>query len=96
MAESRQSYLLLQLSCLVEKHRDVVTFDATQEDWSDYAKLLGHYFIANDKIGEEKRRAVGPPTYCLLKTLALPSSLMDLSFEDMGKSSLQPEALAYH
>ena len=58
--------------------------------WSEYAERLGHYFIANDihVTGEEKRRAillnaVGASMYRLRKTLASPSSLTDLSVEEI-------------
>ena len=73
---------------IVGQHGFVVPFDTSQEEWSEYAERLGHYFIANDIKGEEKRRAillnaVGASTYRLLKTLASPSNLTDLSVEEI-------------
>lgn len=67
-------------------HSTVVPFDATQEEWSEYAERLEHYFTANDIVIAAKRRAillnvVGPATYRLLKTLASPDRVTDLTFE---------------
>ena len=66
-------------------HGIVGPFDPSQEEWCEYAERLSHYFIANDIVGEEKRRAVlltvvGPATYRLLKTLASPKKLDELLF----------------
>ena len=63
----------------------VTQFDGNHEEWSEYSERLEHYFTANDITAEEKKRAillnaVGPTTYCLLKTLASPEKLTDLSF----------------
>ena len=57
----------------IGQHGAVVPFEASQEEWSEYTERLGHYFVTNDIVGEEKRRA----GYRLLKTLASPSSLTD-------------------
>ena len=59
-------------------------FDPTQEKWLEYAERLVHYFIANDIASKRKQRAillttVGPGTYCLLKTLASPKKLDELT-----------------
>ena len=71
-------------------HGTVVPFDATQEEWSEYAERLVHYFTANDIKGEDKRRAillnaVGPATYRLIKTLASPKKVTELAFEEIVK-----------
>ncbi|CAI8026528.1 hypothetical protein GBAR_LOCUS15235 [Geodia barretti] len=59
-------------------------FDPTQEEWREYAERLVHYFVANDIASEGKQRAilltaVGPGTYRLLKTLASPKKLDELT-----------------
>ena len=69
-------------------HGTVVPFDATQEEWSEYAEQLVHYFMLNDITGEDKLRAillngVGPATYRLIKTLASPVKVTELSFEEI-------------
>ena len=68
----------------------VSVFVRSQEKWSEYAERLVHYFIANDIAGEDKRRAillnaVGPGTYRLLKTLASPKKVDELTFEELVK-----------
>ena len=72
----------------VGQHGTVCAFDASQEEWSEYAERLVHYFVANDIAGEDKRRAillyaVGPSTYRLLKTLASPKRLDELKFSEL-------------
>ena len=64
-------------------HGVVSAFDGNQEEWVEYAERLENYFIANDIADEAKRRAillngVGPSTYRLIKTLALPGAPKDL------------------
>ena len=39
-------------------HGTTSAFDRSQEEWSEYAERLVHYFVANDITGEEKRRAI--------------------------------------
>ena len=69
-------------------HGVVSPFDGNQEDWVEYAERLESYFIANDITDTNKRRAilingVGPSTYRLIKTLALPGSPNDFKFEEL-------------
>ena len=69
-------------------HGVVLPFDRNQEEWVEYAERLESYFIANDITDTPKRRAillngVGPSTYCLIKTLALPGSTNDFKFEEL-------------
>jgi hypothetical protein len=69
-------------------HGTVIPFDATQEEWGEYAERLEHYFTANDITSEDKRRAillngVGPAIYRLIKTLASPAKVTDLTFEEI-------------
>jgi hypothetical protein len=66
----------------------VIPYDATQEEWSEYAERIEHYFTANDITSGAKRRAillnaVGPATYCLLKTLVSPAKITELTFEEI-------------
>ena len=80
-------------------HGAVSPFVATQEEWSEYAERLEHYFTANDIVSASKRRAillnaVGPTTYRLLKTLASPTRVTDLTFEqlvELAKSHFNPK-----
>lgn len=69
-------------------HGKVSAFDPRQEDWVDYVERLELYFLANDITDEVKKRAillnaVGPATYRLVKTLAIPGKPTDLGFNDI-------------
>ena len=69
-------------------HGTVILYDATQEEWSEYAERIEHYFTANDITSGAKRRAillnaVGPATYRLLKTLVSPAKITELTFEEI-------------
>ena len=71
------------LPTTVGPHGTAGAFDASHEEWSEYAERLVHYFVANWIEAEERRRAilltvVGPGTYRLLKTLASPKKLEDV------------------
>ncbi len=73
-------------------HGAVSKFDGNQEEWTEYAEQLEHYYfiIANDIEDPRKKRAilltgVGPATFRLVKTLALlllPGVPDDLTFEE--------------
>ena len=70
-------------------HGVVSLYDRNQE-WVEYAKRLKNYFITNDITDVAKRRAillngVGAPTYRLIKTLTLPGTPKDLSFEEIAE-----------
>ena len=61
------------LPTTVGLHGTAGAFDASEEEWSEYAEWLVHYFVANRIEAEERRRAilltvVGPGTYRLLKS----------------------------
>ena len=69
-------------------HGTVIPFDVKLEQWSEYVERLEHYFTANDIVAPSKRRAIllnaaGPATYKLLKTLASPTPVTDLTFEQL-------------
>ena len=71
-------------------HGSISTFDATQEDWVEYAERLQHYFVANKIDDEDIQRAilltnVGPSTYRLAKTLSLPRKPTDYTFDALVK-----------
>ena len=75
-------------------HGTVIQYDATQEEWSEYAERIEHYFTANDITSGAKRRAillnaVGPATYRLLKTLVSPSKITDLSFKEIVEQAMK-------
>ena len=68
-------------------HGVVSPYDGNQE-WVEYVERLENYSIANNIADAAKRRAillngVGAPTYRLIKTLALPGTPKDLSFEEI-------------
>ena len=68
----------------------VSPFDGNQEDWIEYAERLEHYFTVNDITDIAKKRAIvlngaGATTYRLIKTLALPETPKDLTFEEIDK-----------
>ena len=76
------------LPTAVGLHGTVGAFTSTQEEWSEYAERLVHYFVANDIEAEEKRRAIlltaiGPGTYRLIKTLASPKKLEEFTFKEL-------------
>lgn len=76
------------VAATVSSHGTVTPFDAKLEQWSEYAERLELYFIANDIVAPAKRRAillhaVGPATYKLLKTLASPTPVTALTFEEL-------------
>ena len=76
------------LPTAVGLHGTVGAFTSAQEEWSEYAERLVHYFVANDIEAEEKRRAilltaVGPGTYRLIKTLASPKKLEEFTFKEL-------------
>ena len=69
-------------------HGVVSPYDGNQEEWVEYAERLESYFIANEIADVAKRRAillngVGAPTYRLIKTLALPGTPKDFTFEEI-------------
>uniref|UniRef100_A0A1X7T248 Retrotransposon gag domain-containing protein n=1 Tax=Amphimedon queenslandica TaxID=400682 RepID=A0A1X7T248_AMPQE len=71
-------------------HGSLSTFDATQEDWVEYAERLEHYFVANSIDNGDVQRAilltnVGPATYRLAKTLSLPKKPTDYTFAQLVK-----------
>ena len=70
----------------VSSHWTVTPFNAKLEQWSEYAERLE--LIANDIVTPAKLRAillhaVGPAMYKLLKTLASPTPVTELTFEEL-------------
>ena len=69
-------------------HGTVSAFDPDQEDWIEYVERLELYFLANSIADPVKKRAillnaVGPATYRLVKTLAIPRKPTDLEFDQI-------------
>ena len=69
-------------------HGSLAAFDPTSEDWTEYVERLQFYFTANGITDATKKRAVllsccGPSTFRLLRSLALPTPLTELSFKDL-------------
>ena len=76
------------LPTAVGRHGTVGAFTSAQEEWSEYAERLIHYFVANDIEAEVKRRvtlltAVGLGMYRLIKTLASPKKLEEFTFKEL-------------
>ena len=69
-------------------HGSVGAFDSQVESWTSYTERLEQYFLANDVLVEEKKRAIllsncGPQTYDLLKNLTAPDKPATKSFADI-------------
>ena len=87
-ADPPAARVLAVLPTAVGLHGTVGAFTSAQEEWSEYAERLVHYFVANDIEAEVKRRAilltaVGPGTYRLIKTLASPKKLEEFTFKEL-------------
>ena len=66
----------------------VEEFDSKKEEWSQYVERLQHFFVANDIVDAEKKRAVflslvGPATYKLLGDLLAPAKPGDKSYDEL-------------
>ena len=62
-----------------------------QEEWSQYAERIDHYFVANDVDGAEKKRAmflslIGPRCYKLLASLVAPAKPGEKALEELVAS----------
>ena len=71
-------------------HGALAAFKPQEEDWSEYTERLTFYFAANRITTDAKKRAVllsccGPATFRLLRSLVLPVSLDEISFENLVK-----------
>ena len=71
-------------------HGALAAFNPQEEDWSEYTERLTFYFTANGITTDAKKRAVllscfGPATFRLLRSLVLPVSLDEISFENLVK-----------
>ena len=71
-------------------HGALAAFKPQEEDWSEYTERLTFYFAANGITTDAKKRAVllsycGPATFRLLRSLVLPVSLDEISFENLMK-----------
>ena len=83
----------------VQLHHTVGQFHPDQEDWTAYVERLTFYFVANDVKDAGKQKAIllsacGSGTFTLIKNLATPKSLKELSFKDialMVKEHYQPK-----
>ena len=75
---------------LMATHGTLAAFNPQGEDWSEYSERLTFYFTTNGITTDAKKRAVllsccGPATFRLLRSLVLPGSLDELSFEELVK-----------
>ena len=66
----------------------VEEFDSKKEEWPQYVERLQHFFVANDIVDAEKKRAVflsvvGPATYKLLGDLLAPEKPGDKSYAEL-------------
>ena len=65
-------------------HGSLAAFDPTSEDWTEYIKRLQFYFTTNSITDATKKQGVllsccGPSMFRLLRSLALPTPLTELS-----------------
>ena len=66
----------------------IVDFDPQVETWQQYVERLEHYFVPNELIQEDKKKAVllaamSPQNYKLLRNLVSPELPKDKSFKDI-------------
>ena len=81
-------------------HGALAAFNPQEEDWSEYTERLTFYFTANGITTDAKKRAVllsccGPATFRLLRSLVLPVSLDEISFENLVKKMKEHRATAF-
>lgn len=88
---------LQQLATRVKKKGIMATrygiathFDSALEDWTTYLERLQMYFAANDIDDATKKKAIllsvcGPSSYRLLRNLAQPKKLTDVSYDELIK-----------
>ena len=77
----------------------VEEFDASREEWSQYAERLGHFFEANVIDDGDKKRSVflaviGPVAYKLLRNLVSPAKPGDKSYEELVRVMTEHHNLA--
>ena len=75
-------------------HGSLKEYSPAQENWPEYIERLELYFIANDIVAPEKKRAIllngcGPATYKLFRNLAAPNRPSDLSYDDLKQLMAQ-------
>ena len=76
-------------------------FNPSWEDWCEYAEHQSHYYVENDIVSEDKKRAIlptvlGPETYRLLKLLVSLRKLKELQFTelvDLATKPFNPQAI---
>ena len=66
-------------------------FDRSKEEWQQYEKRLGHFFVANEIVDDDKKRAVflsivGVSTYRLLHNLVSPKKPGEKSFVELTEA----------
>ena len=79
-------------------HETLAAFNPREEDWSEYAERQTFYFSAKVITTDAKKRtillsSVGPTTFRLMRSLVLPASLDNISYEDLvnkGKNHEEP------
>ena len=83
-------------------HGSLGPFDANLENWSAYVERLTHYFVANNVVDADKKRAIllavcGPTTYKLIRSLVPAEAIPTTSFADLVekvKEHLEPKPSA--
>ena len=69
-------------------HGSISEFRLEKENWTSYIERLHHYFIANDVVAEEKKRAIllsacGAATFKLVRTLVSSAEIETTSFSEI-------------
>ena len=72
------------------KHGSIGDYKPKVEDWTAHVEHVGHYFIANDVMDKEKKRAIflcvcSPSTYRLICNLVAPKMTADHSYTELVK-----------
>ena len=66
-------------------HGSLAAFDSSKEEWTEH---LEFYFATNDITNEENNvqyflKCCGPSTFCLMRSVVLPTHLTDFSFKEL-------------
>ena len=69
-------------------HKHIGEFNGSAEDWTVCIEHLLNYFVANDVVSEDKKKAIllsvfGPATYRLIRSLVSPVQPNSKSYADL-------------
>ena len=69
-------------------HGTLTEYAPAHESWTEYVERLELYFVANDIVSDEKKRAIllnacGPTAYKLFRNLTAPAKPSEVDYEDL-------------